>query len=540
MWALFYASPVILFFVSPQQSGPWVDLIGGAVVVFGIVSVIHAFFVRKEYLLRLDMLQREMGAVSVTSSGKRWELLHSLWIAWTFTFGLLGWIAFIYVGVRAKRPKWVSWGVLYAVPLVLLIIVTEVAPGSSTESVITGVTVVSGFFSIVHALLIRNDYLMSLENLKGQGVWVEQAREVDRDSSSRHTLEKEDSSRPASAPIGKELKQSSPPEPPESAEPEGTAEPEPEVPHESVPEHPPFVGTPDLAPVEVRSEGSNASHELWISESYPLPLAYSWSLIAGLWDPNDRYRAQLRHAENMLAYLGCVSLALLEEADYETAKIDLTKAASGGISFGTWKLIVQMSAKALHHKDHSLASAICGLKIGSEQKGFGADVVALISARNDFHHGRGPVTEEEIAGASDDTQDRLQRCMKTLSFLREHPIRLVQDFDPERRTGKFWLKCLRLEGDGPGFPQERVRSPEVVPRGDLLLDLGNQNWRPLYPFVLASNCSRCQHRETYFLDQWKKDKDKTLLKSFERGHIEERSDIAEALGALVEQKSSVS
>lgn len=96
----------------------------------------------------------------------------------------------------------------------------------------------------------------------------------------------------------------------------------------------------------------------------------------------------------------------------------------------------------LCHKTHSLASAICGLNTGSEKKGFGADVAALISARNDFHHGRGPLTDEEIATASKDAQERLQRCMEALSFLTQYPIRLVQDFDLDRRSGQFWLKCL--------------------------------------------------------------------------------------------------
>ena len=36
-------------------------------------------------------------SMSVTAKGKRWETLHSLWIGWTFTFGLFNWIAFIYI-----------------------------------------------------------------------------------------------------------------------------------------------------------------------------------------------------------------------------------------------------------------------------------------------------------------------------------------------------------------------------------------------------------------------------------------------------------
>jgi hypothetical protein len=100
----------------------------------------------------------------------------------------------------------------------------------------------------------------------------------------------------------------------------------------------------------------------------------------------------------MPAFFGSVSLALLEKQDYEEANLDLRLPWQRGISFGTWKVIIQRSTKALRaYKDNPLASDICDLEIGSEKKTFGADVAALISARNDYHHGRGPTLEEEIA-----------------------------------------------------------------------------------------------------------------------------------------------
>ena len=122
--------------------------------------------------------------------------------------------------------------------------------------------------------------------------------------------------------------------------------------------------------------------------------------------------------------------------------------------------------------------------------------------------------------------------MERLSFLARYPVRLVQDFDVDRRGGEFSLKCLRLMGDGPGFPQEKVTFREAPPRGDLFLDLGEQNWAPLHPFVVASNCPNCRYRETYFIDRWNGRKGTVLMKSFERGHTEERRDISDSLVAL--------
>jgi len=238
----------------------------------------------------------------------------------------------------------------------------------------------------------------------------------------------------------------------------------------------------------------------------------------------------------MLAFLGSVSLAILDKEDYERAQLDLKLPWQGGISFGAWKLIVQRSAKVFEsYENDPLASDICKLRIGSEKKGFGADIAALISARNDFHHGRGPVMEEDIVEASNDARERMQRCMDALAFFTQYPIRLVQDFDVDRRNGNFMLKCLRLEGDGPGFPQEKVGFPKALPRGDLVLDLGDENWVQLYPFIVASNCPSCRYRETYFIDRWNDRKGMAVLKSFERGHTEEQKEISGALAALAEE-----
>ena len=71
-----------------------------------------------------------------------------------------------------------------------------------------------------------------------------------------------------------------------------------------------------------------------VADTYLLPIAYSWSLLQGIWDPRDRYREQLRHAESILAFLGSVSLAILDEADYGRARLDLKVPWQGGISFG--------------------------------------------------------------------------------------------------------------------------------------------------------------------------------------------------------------
>lgn len=53
---------------------------------------------------------------------------------------------------------------------------------------------------------------------------------------------------------------------------------------------------------------------------------------------------------------------------------------------------------------------------------------------------------------------------------------------------------------------------------------------------VASNCPHCRYRETYFVDRWNARKNIALMKSFERGHTKEKSDISEALNALAAEQ----
>lgn len=527
LWAALYATPLILFAViTVNVSQRWANVTLSATVVLGVVSVVHALLVRKEYLLRIDLMQRETSQVSMTSMGRTWEWLHSLWIVWTLPLGFTSWLAFFYIGWRTRRVRWLLWGLLYFAAFAAFATTNS---GRQPNDITIGLMVVAGIVSVVHALAVRGDYLVRLEN---------RMQEVaDADERTRRRLEAEYETRTESP---------SSVERPEQSTPSGSSENDtvhdrPEIARREATASP--AETPATEPDDV-SSGAGSKSKLSpeptsIADTYPLPIAYSWSMLEGLWDPRDRYREQLRHAENVLAFLGSVSLAVLDDQDYEKAQLDLKLPWQGGISFGTWKLIVQRCAKVFRsYRDNPLAADIHRLKIGSEDKVFGADVAALIRARNDFHHGRGPVMEDDIVEASNDAQERLERCMEALSFFTQYPIRLVQDFDVDRRNNDFLLKCLRLEGDGPGFPQERVSFPKALPRGDLVLDLGDENWVQLYPFVVASNCPHCRYRETYFIDRWNDRKNTTLMKSFERGHTEERRDISDTLALLADGQES--
>lgn len=84
----------------------------------------------------------------------RWWWRHSLWIGWTFTLGLLNWLAFVYIGLRARSRAWVLAGLLYVLPVIL----TIATIGSGYVQYALAFQVLVSVISIVHAFIVRPSY----------------------------------------------------------------------------------------------------------------------------------------------------------------------------------------------------------------------------------------------------------------------------------------------------------------------------------------------------------------------------------------------
>ena len=84
----------------------------------------------------------------------RWWWRHSLWIGWTLTLGFMNWLAFIYVGVRARHTPWTLLGFAYMVPLVLTIL----AIGTPLLQAAIVIQLLASAASVVNALYIRPYY----------------------------------------------------------------------------------------------------------------------------------------------------------------------------------------------------------------------------------------------------------------------------------------------------------------------------------------------------------------------------------------------
>jgi hypothetical protein len=267
-----------------------------------------------------------------------------------------------------------------------------------------------------------------------------------------------------------------------------------------------------------------------ISTSYPTPLASGYGALTRVGDPRDLYREQLRFAENVLAFLGSASLALLKGEDREKAGVDLKRYWSGGISPGDWKEMVQRCSKVFaSYGDAPPATAIHRLKIGSESKGFGRDVIDLIRAKNDYKHDRGPKDLEGLANAADGAQEKLRRCMEALAPLVGYPLRLMKKAEVNPDGEGFLARSSRYTGATPDLPTEEAVLRNKPREGELYLDPGDGGWVSLYPFIVPAACLNREGTETYFVDGWDTKKGTARMKSFESGGTVHSREVAEAL-----------
>ena len=87
-------------------------------------------------------------------ANRRWWWRHSFWIVWTFTLGFLNWLAFFYIGVKARRAEWIVAGFLYLLPPVLFIgfLSTTLWP------IFLAVQLFVAGVSVLHALMVRPEY----------------------------------------------------------------------------------------------------------------------------------------------------------------------------------------------------------------------------------------------------------------------------------------------------------------------------------------------------------------------------------------------
>lgn len=95
------------------------------------------------------------------------DWLRSWWVGFTLLpFGWLGWAAFVYAGMRARKPLWLGLGVFYFLVASAGIVLLEPDTKDDWVDNLGGVLTFGGWAAtFVHALVIRRPYLDRMDTV---------------------------------------------------------------------------------------------------------------------------------------------------------------------------------------------------------------------------------------------------------------------------------------------------------------------------------------------------------------------------------------
>jgi hypothetical protein len=267
---------------------------------------------------------------------------------------------------------------------------------------------------------------------------------------------------------------------------------------------------------------------------YPFPIAYRYRELEGIGTTADLHKALLCVAEAALAYLGSVGLALAAHVGAHAAdpglanRIDLQeKYWRSGMTLGNWRELAYRSAGAIRKRaaEHPVPAVAAdfaamwfegrGKKASALYKG---TTQRLVELRNDAHHDRGPTTPSEYERENEELRGLLDDFYEALGWTISYPLRLVTRVSEDWGSDAYVAETKLYTGDHPGLRQERVRVRRTMPERHLYLETSEERWASLYPLITVQHCPSCKRPETYSVDRWEGAGQRTVLKSFERGH----------------------
>lgn len=108
--------------------------------------------------------------MAIEERSAAWRMGQSWYVLLTLPFGLLSWLAFFYLGWRARRVKWFVWGVFY-LAAVIRIFSFPMETGADGKEEMTaaagGAILALWIITLVHALVARREFLKILDARDG-------------------------------------------------------------------------------------------------------------------------------------------------------------------------------------------------------------------------------------------------------------------------------------------------------------------------------------------------------------------------------------
>jgi DNA uptake protein ComE-like DNA-binding protein len=120
------------------------------------------------------------------ASGKRFR--GKTWLLLAVPLGFTTWGAFLYIGIRARRPQWLAWAGLYAVTLAgYLTLDAPAHPGGTAKGVAACLAILTWIGGGVHALAISNDAVRRIQDRNDPDLEAARAR-IEHRAEGRHLL----------------------------------------------------------------------------------------------------------------------------------------------------------------------------------------------------------------------------------------------------------------------------------------------------------------------------------------------------------------
>ncbi len=106
--------------------------------------------------------------MKITERGRMWEMMHSLWIIWSFIW-LVNGVGMFLAGRKTRVQKWYRLGLIYtAIGWMTMIIGSEAGKGSIINDVMMLTFFGTYIACIIQSFSIRKEYLVRLEMMEKQ------------------------------------------------------------------------------------------------------------------------------------------------------------------------------------------------------------------------------------------------------------------------------------------------------------------------------------------------------------------------------------
>lgn len=102
--------------------------------------------------------------MKIKPRSKIWRFFNSWWVLLTFVF-FLNWVAFMYISAKTKKKAWAVWGLVYAIPFILLLLEVYDEKSAAYDYLFFA-AIIGTVISVIHALNIRKEYLSRLQYRK--------------------------------------------------------------------------------------------------------------------------------------------------------------------------------------------------------------------------------------------------------------------------------------------------------------------------------------------------------------------------------------